>query len=346
MRAQLMASLKYLPIAFFAMVMLVACTITEDGIEEVQIKAEEIFPPSKSVASFRQLDRPKRMDDALLAEQMGGKPRLDLMKKWSTGATLYLDYGVPSQPAAARVSITEMTSKVSAYGAYTNLRPGLLPVNAYVKIGTHGTIEGTRLIFMHDRYLVVVRALDKFTDEQLRSLLVNFGRVITSRIPRPISDIDPVGFLPQEHRVPGSERLDKEDPLGLNIFEQGAITALYRVEGREGKVFVAQVEEGFSRRGNYNKLVKVLEKNGKTKEVTLAEVAVMGKLFSSLCIIAQRDKAVFGVYGTLTEEEMRELMLGIDRKVKPYIPPNLKDIKKKEEEREREKEAERQKKGG
>lgn len=342
---RLVPCLKYLPIAFMATVMLVACTITEEGLQEVEIKTEEIFPPSKAVASFRQVEKPKRMDLDALATQLGGKPKLEVVKKWSYVSSMSCDYGIPGQPTAVRVSVTEMTSKVSAYGAYTNLRPGLLLEKAYVKIGTHGTIDGSRLIFMHDRYLVCVLALQTFTEEQLRSLLVNFGRSISSRIVRPITEIDPVGFLPLEYRVPASERLDKEDPLGLGIFEQGAITALYRNEGREGKVFIAQIEETLGRRGHYTKLAKVLEKNGKTKELTLADNALVGKLFNSTCIVAQRDKAVFGVYGTLTEDEMREVMMGIDRRIRPYNPPSMKDIKKKEEDREREKEKEAQKKG-
>ncbi|MCW8132530.1 MAG: hypothetical protein KIS92_19435 [Planctomycetota bacterium] len=317
-----------------------ACTITEEGIEEVEIKTEEIFPPSKTIASFRMLEKPKRMDGDALAEQLGGKSRHDMLKKWSTTVTLYADYGVPKQPPAVRVSVTEMGSKVSAYGAYTNLRPGLLPEKQYVKIGAHGTIDGARLIFIHDRYVISVVALQKFTDEQLRSLLVNFGRGITARIPRPISDIDPVTFLPLENRVPASERLDKEDPLGLGVFESGAITAIYRVEGREGKIFIGQTADALTHRGYYNKLIKALEKNGKTKEVSIGDTAAMGKLFGATCIVCQREKAVFGVYGTLTEDEMREMLLSIDRKVKPYVPPSMKDIKKKEEEREREREAE------
>ncbi|MBI3832070.1 MAG: hypothetical protein HY291_21285 [Planctomycetes bacterium] len=345
MPKRLVPWLKYLPIAFMATVMLVACTITEEGVQEVEIKTDEIFPPSKTVASFRQIDKPKRVDVDALAAQLGGKPKLELVKKWSTLTTMACDYGIPGQPAAVRVSVTEMTSKVSAYGAYTNLRPGLLPEKAYVKIGTQGVIDGSRLIFMHDHYLVCVLALQNFTEEQLRSLLVNFGRAITARIARPITEIEPVGFLPLEYRVPASERLDKEDPLGLGIFDQGAITALYRNEGREGKVFIAQIEETLGRRGHYAKLVKVLEKNGKTKELTLADNALVGKLFNSPCIVAQRDKAVFGVYGTLTEDEMREVMMGIDRRIRPYVPPNMKDIKKKEEEREKEKEKDAQKKG-
>lgn len=326
--------------------MVTACTITEDGIEEVEIKSEEIFPPSKTIASFRMLDKPKRIDGDDLAEQLGGKSRLDMMKKWSSTATLYADYGVPKHPPAVRVSVTEMASKVSAYGAYTNLRPGLLPEKQYVKIGSHGTIDGQRLIFIHDRYLITVVALQKFTDEQLRSLLVNFGRGITSRIPRPISDIDPVTFLPLENRVPASERLDKEDPLGLGIFDAGAITAIYRTEGREGKVFIAQTADSLTHRGYYNRVIKVLEKNGKTKEVSIGEAATMGKLFGSPCIVCQREKAIFGVFGTLTEDEMREIVLTIDRKVKPYVPPSMKDIKKKEEDREKEREADAKKAQG
>ena len=35
-----------------------------------------------------------------------------------------------------------MGSKQNAYGAYTNLRPGLLGEGSYVKIGVHATVDG------------------------------------------------------------------------------------------------------------------------------------------------------------------------------------------------------------
>ena len=325
---------------FLGLLLLTSCVITEDGIEEKPLVVAEIFPPSKSVASYRPLAAPKRMDAEALAGQLGSKERHDLLRKWNVTATLTCDYHVPGQPPHVRISVTELGSKISAYGAYTNLRPGLLAEKNSMKIGIHATIDGARLFCVHDRYLIVVNSLAQLNEEQTRTLLINFARVTAGRIARPLSEPDPVGFLPYENRVIASERLDKDDPLGLSIFDKGAVTCLYRVEGREGKVFVAQVDAAINKTSYIKKFVKEMEKYGKVRDSNIADPGHRGMLFNHPCFVSQRDNAIFGVYGTLTEDEMRELMAAIDRLIKPYVPSDMKAVKRKEAEREKEKEKE------
>ena len=311
-------------VAFVAGALLLSsCVITEEGIEDKPLIQTEIFPPSKAVASYRQASAPKRMSADELGEHLGGKEKYETLRKWSVISTLCVDYHVPNQPPHVRLSVTEMASRVSAYGAYSNLRPGLLSEKNYMKIGVHATLDGTRLIFAHDRYVVVVRSLTKLTEEQTRTLLINFGRATSTRIPRTLNDVDPVSFLPFENRVLASERLDKDDPLGLSIFDKGAVTALYRIEGRAGKVFIAQTEAAVNKQAYIKRFVKELEKFGKVRDSNIAEPGYRGTLNNHPCFVSQRDNAVFGVYGNLTEDEMRELMASIDRLVKPYVAPDL-----------------------
>lgn len=320
------------------LVLLSGCTITEEGVEETKVSVEEIFPPTKAVASYRQVEKPKAIGTEALAEHLGGKQKLETLRKWSVFTSWACEYGLPQQAPKVKVSVTEMSGRVSAYGAYTQLRPALLPEGQYVKIGVHGALDGPRLVFVHDKFLIVVRALVELSEEQRHTLLVNFGRSISNRIPRPLSDIEPVAYLPGDNRVPASERLDKEDPLGLKIFEKGAITAVYRAEGREAKVFLAQLEEGFTKRAAINKFVKQMEKNGKVEPVTVAEVGYKGKLFDAACLVAQRENVVFGAFGTMTEDEMRAMLYVIDRKIKPVLPTKYKDVKKAQDQEEKEKE--------
>ena len=225
------------------------CVITPDGIEDKEVLVPDIFPPSKTVASYRRSEKVSRADREVLTKQLGGKHKFGILKKWGTFSSMYADYGLPKKPPKVRVTVTEMTNRLRAYGAYTNLRPGLLKRKQYVKIGIHGTIDGARLLFVQDMYLIVVRDLSRSTADQRRSLLINFGRRISSRIPRPIGDVDVISFLPFQNRVLASERLDQDDPLGLDILKGGAVTALYRnKEGREAKVFLARVTGTLMRR--------------------------------------------------------------------------------------------------
>jgi hypothetical protein len=300
------------------------CTITTDGVQQAEVPVAEVFPPSRTVASYRQLAAPKRMDDDELEEQVGGKQKLAIMKKWSSLTTHFADYGIPNRPAAARVSVTELGAKTNAYGAYSNLRPGLLPDSAYMKIGVHATADGGRLIFVQDRFLIIIREISGMPEPARRTLLINFGRAISSRIPRDITDIALVGYLPFENRVPATERLDKEDPLGLGVFKAGGVTALYRIENREAKVFMAEVDTT-ALKGVMKDIRVEMEKEGPTGDLNIGEEGMMGRLFQSQAMLARREKVIFGCYGTMTEREMKNIMASIDRQVKPYVAPKIKE---------------------
>jgi len=116
------------------------CTITTEGVQNFEVPIEEILPPSRVVASYRQLNKPQRMKDSETEEQIGSKERIEIVEKWSKMSAVYADYGIPERPPKARISVTEMSSKLNAYGAYSNLRPPDLNEKSYVKIGVHGTV--------------------------------------------------------------------------------------------------------------------------------------------------------------------------------------------------------------
>lgn len=316
------------------------CTITSEGIEKKAIEVGDIFPPSKSVASYKMVDKPLRMTDKDLSEQLGDKTHLELFKKWGGLGANFCDYGLPQHPPKVRVSITELPSKLIAYGLYTNLRPSLLPERQYVKIGVHGTIDGPRLTFVQDRYLIVVKDLSNSPEEQRRSILVAFGTNMSNRIPRDISDVEPVAFLPIQYRVTASERLDKEDPLGLNIFTQGGATAVYRKEDREAKIFLALTTTTWGKSGEFEKLKKVVEKNGPTKSTLIGDKGFAGTMFNQTFYCSMRDTVIFGTFGNFSAEEQQELMAAIDRKVKPLIVTPYSELKKKDQEAKEKEEAE------
>jgi len=340
---------KALKLALFALVMgLAGCDITPDGIEEKPIILDEVFPPSRSVASYRQIDKPKRMAEKDFADQIGGPKKLEILKAWGTFSTTAVEYGLPNQKPKVRISVSELPTKLEAYGAYTHLRPGLLPEEQYIKIGVHATLDGSILYCVHDRYLIVVHDLTDSSDEQRKALLINFARAVSERIPRPVTDIAPLIYLPAIGRVTASERLDKTDPLNLGIMDKGAVTAIYRVENREAKVFLAEVNDGFLKNGAAKKIRKLMEANGPVKELKYGDYGVQGQLFNKTAMVAQQDKVFFGAFGTLTEEEMKNLMLGIERRIKPIatlkytdIQKNMDDQEKKDEKEAKEAETER-----
>lgn len=311
------------------------CTITPEGVQEAEVPLEEVFPPSKLVASYCQLTRPAKPSETDFEAQFGGKPKVGILRKWNLLATLAADYGIPKRPLTARVSVTEMGTKQNAYGAYTNLRPGLLSESNYVKIGVHGVVDGERLMFVQDRFVIVVRDLSGLAEPTRRTMLINFARAISDRIPRDITDINVVGYLPYENRVPATERLDKEDPLGLGVFKAGGVTALYRTENRECKVFMAEAGTASGAKDLLKDVKKAMVKEGPVGELGIGQEGFQGRLFKSLAMVARRDLVVFGCYGDMNDREMKNVMAGIDRRVKPYVPPKVKE--KKEEEKEEEK---------
>jgi hypothetical protein len=304
------------------------CTITTEGVQNFEVPIDEILPPSRVVASYRQLNKPQRMVDAELEEQYGGKEQLELITKWSKMTTVYSDYGIPERPPKARISVTEMSTKQNAYGAYSNLRPSDLTDKNYLKIGVHGTVMGDRLLFVQDRFLIVVRDLSNAQEPERRTMLINFGHAISERIPRDITDIALVGYLPYENRVPATERLDKEDPLGLGLFKGGGVTAQFRIEKRECNVFLAELKDKSGAHGVFKNVRKQLEAQGKTEDQGIGEEAFSGTFKGSPALVAKRESVVFGCYGSFTDKEMKTLMSNIDRRVKPYVPPKIKEPEK------------------
>jgi len=317
-----------------ATLFLPGCTITNEGVQK-EIAIEEIFPPSKAVSSYRQVAPPRQIKEEELAGQFGGKEKAAILRKWSSFTSRVCEYGLPKKPPLVRVTVSELSTRMDAFGAFSNIRPAMLPENQYIKVGVQGVLVGERLFFVHDRYLVAVRHLQPGSEARRRALLLNFGRGISRRIPRPMVEPSPINFLPLQHRVPATERLDKEDPVGLGGVNNGA-SAVYRIESREARMFMAQVTGTFRRLAFLQKYRKAMEKEGPVKELQIGDGSCQGKLNKMNAIIAQRQDVVFGIIGTLEENDMLAIMAAADRMIKPYIPVKYQDVQK-EKEKENEK---------
>ena len=315
----------------FLTVFLTGCTITTEGMQEAEVPPEQIFPPSKAVASYRQLKLPVKMSDEDLEAQIGNSQKLGILKKWSPLHTLAADYGIPERDPVVKITVTEMGTKQNAYGAYTNLRPGLLNEGNYLKIGVHATVDGERLMFVQDRFLIVVRSTGAMADPARRTMLINFGRAVSDRVPRDITDIELVTYLPYENRVPATERLDKEDPLGLGLFKAGGVTALYRIDNRECKVFMAEARDSGTVKRLMANVKKEMELESPIQELGIGIEGYQGRFLKSQAMVARRETVLFGCYGTMTEKEMKNVIAGIDRRVKPYKPPAIKEKVKENE---------------
>lgn len=305
------------------------CTITTEGIQNFEVPLEETLPPSRVVASYRRLAAPTGIKGSELESEFGGKEQIEVIEKWSKMKALFAEYGIPERPPKARITVMEMSSKQNAYGAYSNLRPSDLPEKSYVKIGVHATVNEDRLLFVQDRFLILVRDLSGSKDPERRTMLINFGHATSERIPRDITDISLVGYLPYENRVPATERLDKDDPLGMGVLKGGGVTALFRNGNRECHVFLAEMKEKGGAKGAFKDVKKAIEKEGGASEsLTIGEEGLTGKFHGALCMAARRESVVFGCYGTFDEKEMKSLMANIDRRIKPYVPPKVKEENK------------------
>ncbi|MCZ7646737.1 MAG: hypothetical protein M5U26_15860 [Planctomycetota bacterium] len=131
-----------------------------------------------------------------------------------------------------------------------------------------------------------------------------------------------------------SERLDKDDPLGLSILKEGAVSAIYRKDGKEAKVFLAQVEETFLRASVLKRFHDLMAKEGKVEELPLGDQGHAGKLKGQRFLVAQRESVVYGVLGNLDDNQLQELMAIVDRKIKPFVPAQYKDLQKAKEKEE------------
>ena len=137
-----------------------------------------------------------------------------------------------------------------------------------------------------------------------------------------------MGYLPYENRVPATERLDKDDPLGMGLFKGGGVTALFRIDKRECHVFLADTKEKGNAGNVYKNVKKALEAEGATEALSIGEEGFSGKFRGSPAMVAKRESVVYGCYGTYDEKEMKSLMANIDRRVKPYAPPKIKEKEK------------------
>jgi hypothetical protein len=315
--------------------LLPGCVITNEGPQK-EIAIEAIFPPSKAVSSYRRVKAPRKANDDLLAEQFGGKDKAAVLTKWNSFSSRVCEYGLPKQPPLVRVTVSEFGTSMNAFGAFSNVRPAMLPAKQYVKVGVQGVVDGERLFFVHDHYLVSVRHLQPGSEMRRRALLLNFGRGVSKRIPRPMVEPVPIAFLPLQHRVPATERLDKEDPVGLGVVNNGA-SAVYRIGQQEARMFMAKADGVIRKLAFLQKYRKAMEKEGPVRELQIGDGSYQGKLNKLNAIIAQREGVVFGILGTLEERDMIAIMAIADRQIKPYVPVKYKDVRKKKDEEEKEK---------
>jgi hypothetical protein len=171
-------------------------------------------------------------------------------------------------------------------------------------------------------------------DEPRRALLFTFGLAIQSRIPKSLHEPYPLAYLPVEWRVPGSERLNREDVLGLGLFPSGSLSAVYR---RYAKECVIQIAADDERRGwrapSLKRIGSRLLEAGPVKELFVGEElwdldhdglydrGYHGRLAGKTCMVALRLGVVFCAYGDWDEKEMRSLLAAIDRNLHPFAPP-------------------------
>jgi hypothetical protein len=319
-------------LAFFS---ILGCTVTTAGMESKETIVEDVFPPSRVVASYRRLNKPKQLPRGAERRKAWGDERaVEILSQWNALSHHYCDYGLPNQLPRARLVIAEFSDKENAYGAFTALRSDNLPVEAHVKIGVQGVFLSERLFFTQNRYLAAVTDLAPDQSDERRSVLIEFGLRISDRLPHDITDIAPITRMPLENRVPGSEKFWREAPAPLKVADRELAAARYKVGPREGTFFVADCALGGGAKRVFGRFESAMSKEGPLRAAPFGQKSFSGTFNRQPSIIAIRDGVVFGVYGGLDPKEMVSLMTEADKRIQPLDAEPFKPNEKKSDEEE------------
>src|SRR5436190_19109410 len=96
------------------LVALGSCTITTEGIQKHDVPLPEVFPPSKTVASYRRLKEPFKVASTNLDSEVGGTEKMEILHKWGVIQAMSAEYGIPDRPLAARITVIELRTKPNA----------------------------------------------------------------------------------------------------------------------------------------------------------------------------------------------------------------------------------------
>jgi hypothetical protein len=171
----------------------------------------------------------------------------------------------------------------------------------------------------------------------VRVLVPSVGSALatSSRIQRPLSEPSPLIYLPANGRVLASEKLAQECPWQAGLAAGLTAVARYRRGGakpeetREGELFVTTPWDGtptwlyLSRLPSFHDL---LARSKGEAELAVGDQGWSGSLGGQPCMVAERSAVVFGVRGSLKADEMRELLVAVDRRVQPYVPTAFQDL--------------------
>jgi hypothetical protein len=128
---------------------------------------------------------------------------------YGVGSTVAVTY---SDGAGGKVEldIYDMLTPLGAFGIYAHRRPD---DEKPIKLGTRGWAEGRQVVCFAGRYYVVLRAVSRGPKglEKARQL----AEKVAVAVPGPHEMPADLGLLPEEHRVPSSERWHPSSYLGL-----------------------------------------------------------------------------------------------------------------------------------
>lgn len=200
------------------------------------------------------------------ADSLQAFERENLWINLNGAAEYYLDYGCArmvtrtfqvedgvSPPLGIIVKIFDMQTPLNAFGLFSQFRStSALPLD----LGDGAAVADSDLLFHQGRYLVDVLLFDP--SQSAPDRLRQFGQQVSARLPAGAGLPPSLKLLPDEHRVPRTERFIPQNILGY-AFLARAVAADYQLGDQFVRLFVLQCDDANAARQTLDRFAATLQ---------------------------------------------------------------------------------------
>lgn len=272
-----------------------------------------LLPHSSEIPGWQMADKPYRYSPEELYEYINGE------------AESFLAYGFVSlkgvnySPGSdnsefVTVDIYDMGEKLNAFGMFQSKRGS---ESSSPEIGTASYRRNGYLAFYKGRHYVEILSFVK--SEQWKEQHLVIAQEVAEKIKGDALPPHELSYLPESHRVGGSERYIKGGILGHAFLGRGLISE-HRVDGDVVSAFVALFPSNEDASRSFEAHKDYLRKVGK-ECLPMSGLGQRG--FSSQepyhknILVSQEGPFVIGVYGLRETQEGMDLLRDMAKRVKP-----------------------------
>ncbi|MBN2213198.1 MAG: hypothetical protein JW723_03050 [Bacteroidales bacterium] len=195
----------------------------------------------------------------------------------------------------------------NTFGIYSSER---MPDYHFITAGTEGYTSFGALNFFTGNYYV--KMLWSGASEADESLLMEFAGKIEDKLKQENRWPDILSYLPELNRIPKSEGYSNENFLGYSCFHS-AFTAGYRIDNREFKLFIIQLNDSNEARLMLNEYFKTIHFNASgTKD---QDHIVVDPFYGKMAI-GTKDHFLFGVYNLDDEQLITQYLDQLRRNIR------------------------------